>query len=885
MPGGTINKERADRLFKAAVQCNPKIIMNNRLESHYKGDTETPEQYVPPTGLPGHDWEVCMTMNDSWGFKKSDPNYKSADWMIRTLCDIASKGGNYLLNIGPTPEGEIPQPAVERLHEIGKWMKVNGEAIYGTKATPFVRPTPWGRVTQKGNMLYLLVFDLPGNRKLKLPGLKTEIKRAWFLNEQKKGTIRLAKVPNNTVVVLPEDVKMDPAATVVALECAGPPVADASIEPVPENDGVIRLNADCAAIEGATARLEDDRYIGCWMDPKDRPVWNCRVRTPGKFTASIELDCDKQSEGSEFELIAGDSKLTGKVPDTGGWGKFKRLFLDGFLTLDKPGVIPVTVKVTKKPGHAVMNLRSVSLRSCSAIAEMTWLDELKPVVANGVSDEREHAVGSLRYDRGLCVVSDSAVEFDVPAQRGRFEAWVGFKPGAPQGAKLAFKVLADGIVVYDSGTVQFHPKNLAMKVSVPMDGVKRLALRVEGTPNVRANWCEARLFSKNAVFFEPRIPMGDAKLGALARTPMMGVNTWNAFGGDINEALIKALADKLVSSGLKDLGYNYLCLDDGYQSPRARDENGNPEWNKTKFPSGMKSLGEYIHGKGLKFGMYSRPEWVGTRTTPTEVDAESEDKAARTFAAWGVDFLKYDYSNPWANKSMIAAVRRAGRPVWFNTCEWGSSGPWQWAIEAGAQSWRVTFDVMDLWYSIGDDNPVGILRSAYQGEAVGRFAGPGHWNDLDMLVIGLKGKTHLAGRGGANTQDYRSQMGLWSLLAAPLVIGGDIRTMDEDNLKILTNKEVIAIDQDPLGVPACRAKKIKDAEVWLRPLANGDYAVGMLNVGESAIKISVTDRELGLKGVFAVRDLWKHEEMNGFQGTLECDVQPHEMRLLRLTPK
>lgn len=520
------------------------------------------------------------------------------------------------------------------------------------------------------------------------------------------------------------------------------------------------------------------------------------------------------------------------------------------------------------------------------VKEMVWLDEVKPLAAVGMAKEKNTTISVCQeYSRGLSVTSASTVDYDVSGSTGRFEAWVGFKPGAPNGAKLRFSVLADGTVVYDSDTISYCAKNMALKVSVPVVGVSRLTLKVEGSPDAFANWCEARLLPENKVFFEPRIPSSDPELAKLATTPMMGINTWNAFGADIHEALIKELADKLVSCGLKDLGYSYLCLDDGYQSRRGRDEEGRPECDKKKFPSGMKALGDYIHGKGLKFGMYSRPEWIGTGTTPDWVDAITEDRAARTFAEWGIDFLKYDYSNPWANKSMLAATRRAGRPVWFNTCEWGTSGPWRWAIEHGAQSWRVTFDVMDVWFSIGDENPVGILRSAYQGEAVGRFAGPGHWNDLDMLVIGLKGKTHLSGRGAATTQDYRSQMSLWSLLAAPLVIGGDIRKMDEENMKILMNKEIIAVDQDPMGVPACRAKKIRDAEVWLRPLANGDYAVGLLNVGDAPIKISVTDRELGLEGTFHVRDLWKQENLKAFEGNLECEVKPHETHMLRLSRK
>lgn len=515
------------------------------------------------------------------------------------------------------------------------------------------------------------------------------------------------------------------------------------------------------------------------------------------------------------------------------------------------------------------------IHSARAVEGMVYVDGLRPLSANGWTEADEINIGYHRYERGVAVDGNSEVEYAVSRFDGRFEAWAGFhKGGARKGAKLTFKVLADGKTVYDSGVVKFHAKNLAMKVSVPLDGVKRLRLVVTGDEG-RADWAEARILPENRVYFEPRIPASDPEVGKLAMTPMMGVNTWNAFGRSINEKLIRELADCLVDKGLRDLGYRYLCLDDGYQHKSLRDENGRPRWDERKFPSGMKALADYIHSKGLKFGMYSRPKWV---------KEGNEDKAAGTFAGWEIDFLKYDFSNPRNIKAMIEATRRAGRPVLFNACEWGKRQPWEWAERHGAQSWRITYDVMDVWYSDGDQNPVGILRSAYQGEALGRYSGPGHWNDLDMLVIGLKGKTHLPGRGGATDEDYRSQMSLWCLLASPLAIGGDIRNMSEENLAILTNEEVIAIDQDPLGVPACRAKKIREQEVWLRPLANGEYAVGLLNVGGETIRVSATWRELGLRGSFRARDLWAHKELGRFDGKLEFDVRPHETRLVRLKP-
>ena len=226
IPGGAINKPRADRIYQTVLELQPAIVMNNRLGGGYKGDTETPEQKIPASGFPGRDWETCMTMNKTWGFKKDDQHWKSTAEMLRMLCDICSKGGNYLLNVGPTSEGEIPPASLERLAEVGKWMKANGEAIYATSASPFPQALSWGRVTQKGNTLFLLVFERPNDGSLLLPGLKTAVKTAYLLADAAKKPLAAVAGEPGVTVTLPADAALDPAVTVIAVELADKVVVD-----------------------------------------------------------------------------------------------------------------------------------------------------------------------------------------------------------------------------------------------------------------------------------------------------------------------------------------------------------------------------------------------------------------------------------------------------------------------------------------------------------------------------------------------------------------------------------------------------------------------------------------------------------------------------------
>jgi len=357
----------------------------------------------------------------------------------------------------------------------------------------------------------------------------------------------------------------------------------------------------------------------------------------------------------------------------------------------------------------------------------------------------------------------------------------------------------------------------------------------------------------------------------LAKTPPMGWNSWNLFQGRIDDQTVRAIADAMVSSGMKDAGYIYVNIDDTWEG--VRDAQGNLPSNR-KFPD-MKALADYVHSKGLKLGIYSGP---GPRTCagyPASYGHEEQD--AKTWAAWGIDYVKYDwcsagriYKNDALQpvyQKMGAALQATGRPIVYSLCEYGMGGVEKWGPAVGGNLWRTTGDIRDAWES--------MIGNVEKQVPTAPYAGPGHWNDPDMLEIG---------NGHMTDDEYRTHMSLWALTASPLLAGNDIRTMTDATKAILLNKEVIAIDQDALGKQASPVKS-GDLETWVKPLADGSVAVGVVNLGSVAAQATVKAGDLGLTKVKKARDLWAHADVKFAGGVYAASVPSHGVLMLRVSAK
>lgn len=371
----------------------------------------------------------------------------------------------------------------------------------------------------------------------------------------------------------------------------------------------------------------------------------------------------------------------------------------------------------------------------------------------------------------------------------------------------------------------------------------------------------------------------------LAFTPPMGFNTWNKFGCDVSDQLVRGMADAMVKSGMKDAGYQYIVIDDCWQV--SRDAQGTIVADAQRFPHGIKDLADYIHSLGLKFGIYSDAGALTCQKRPAGLGHEYQD--ARTYASWDVDYLKYDWCNTLPGqdaRASYANIRQAldasGRPIVLSICEWGTHQPWLWGKESGGNLWRTTGDIQDHWaghekWPDGSCCSNGVVDIADQNEPLYSYAGPGHWNDPDMLEVG---------NGGMTTTEYRSHFSLWALMAAPLMAGNDLRSMTPEIRDILTNKEVIAIDQDSLGRQGRRVAKDGDLEVWAKQLQDGSRAVILLNRGASQQNASVTWEQLGYTGHLsaAVRDLWAHKDLGKFTGKFSAPVESHGVVMLTVKP-
>ena len=381
------------------------------------------------------------------------------------------------------------------------------------------------------------------------------------------------------------------------------------------------------------------------------------------------------------------------------------------------------------------------------------------------------------------------------------------------------------------------------------------------------------------------------KFEGLALTPPMGWNSWNTFQTKINDSLVRGIADVMISSGMKDAGYTYLVLDDGWMSMERDSVTGNLVPDPKKFPNGMKVLVDYVHSKGLKFGLYN---CAGTKTCagyPGTRGYEYQD--ARFYASLGIDYLKFDWCNSAginakeAYATMSKALKAAGRPIVFSLCEWGTNKPWEWAENVG-QLWRTTGDisaVYDGYIDHGTWKQTGVMPIVDLQKGLRKYAGPGHWNDPDMLEVG----------NGMSVPEDRTHFSMWCMLAAPLMAGNDLRKMSKETQSILTNKEVIAINQDKLGIEGFQYEDKDSLEVWVKSLENDDWAVCFLNRSAKSIKINynwkneiITDTLFNKtmnarEHPYKIRNIWTKSNIGDTQKPLMATVPSHDVIMLRLS--
>lgn len=380
------------------------------------------------------------------------------------------------------------------------------------------------------------------------------------------------------------------------------------------------------------------------------------------------------------------------------------------------------------------------------------------------------------------------------------------------------------------------------------------------------------------------------KFENLALTPPMGWNSWNRFGCDINEQLIRETADAMVASGMKDAGYQYVNIDDCWHG--ERDARGFIRPDPQRFPSGMKALADYVHAKGLKLGIYSDAGWKTCGGRPGSRGHEYQD--ALTYAWWGVDYLKYDWCNTEKLKAegayltMREALRAAGRPIVFSICEWGDHKPWLWAKDIG-HLWRTTGDICNCFDCVVDHGTWkswGVLQILDKQDGLREFAGPGHWNDPDMLEVG----------NGMSVNEDRAHFSMWCMLAAPLIAGNDLRTMTSETRAILTNEEVIAVDQDKLGVQGFKYSARDGMEIWFKPLVDDAWAVCFLNRTTNALSVTFDWKSETVSDTFAkrearfgevtykVRDLWAQKDRGTTDEPLHAEVPGHDVLMLKCHP-
>jgi alpha-galactosidase len=576
--------------------------------------------------------------------------------------------------------------------------------------------------------------------------------------------------------------------------------------------------------------------------------------------ANADLSIDLKGEAAKFVSVVGIDDASAKGAGSvvfGVWVDGKKAADSGVLRSgDAPKLLSVDLSGAQRLVLAVSDAgdgpRDDSAEFGGALIVMRPGAAVRPTVAGPSSPERKPQLAPSRR----------------PATRINSPRITGATPGRP----FLFRIPASG-----DGPLTFTATNLPAGLSLDgSSGIITGSLAREG---------------RTAVHVTVKGPAGSASADitivggpdALALTPPLGWNSWNVWGGTVTEAHVRQAADGLVASGLAAQGYTYVNIDDAWEGPR--DGNGEITSNQ-KFPD-MKALADYVHGKGLKIGIYSSP---GPRTCQQKYAGsyQHEEQDARTYARWGFDYLKYDwcsYSDVEPDRTNLAGLQKPyrqmrgildklDRDIVFSLCQYGWGDVWLWGKEVGGDLWRMTGDITDTWPSMSG---IGFAQTGRE-----KFAGPGGWNDTDMLVVGRVGWGRELRESRLTPNEQVTHITLWSLQAAPLLIGADMSALDPFTIDLLGNAEVLAVDQDPLGRAAGRVSGDGWLEVWARQLSDGTTAVGLFNRSPEQATVEATWQQLGLSGAQPVRDLWRNQDLGQANGRVSAEVPRHGAVFLKI---
>ena len=559
-----------------------------------------------------------------------------------------------------------------------------------------------------------------------------------------------------------------------------------------------------------------------------------------QFLAMVGVDDAANGQGSVIFRVLVDGKEAASTPVMHGG--------------DKPICIDVLLKGAKR-----MLLLAEDAGDGIGFDHADWASAV--IFVSGTLDKSD-------YPEAMAISDDPPMPIahfvaDRPSING--PSIIGATPSRP----FLFLIPATG-----KGPLTYSAKNLPPGLSLdPNTGIISGSLKEDGSTPVALTVKGPRGIARRML----TIVGGDHKL---ALTPPMGWNSWYVWCRTVDDQKMRDAADQLVKTGLAGHGYQYVNIDDCWEG--GRNAKGEILGNE-KFPD-MRALADYIHAKGLKFGVYSSP---GPKTCAGfEGSYGHEKQDAATYAKWGVDFFKGDwcsYKNIAKDRSlpemqkpyrvMRVALDGCGRDVVYSLCQYGMGDVWNWGQLVGANMWRTTGDTSDNWAHMSG------IGFSQRGHEVG--AGPGHWNDLDMLMFGGVGFGNLH-PSRLTPNEKITHMTLWCLLTAPLLIGGDIARLDQFEMDLLTNDEVIAVDQDPLGKQAKRVSKEGMLDVWAKPMSDGSIAVGLFNRDFARAKVTVTWSDLGISGRQPVRDLWRHKDLGNFDGSFSAETPSHGAVLVRI---